>query len=67
MKPFQCFVAFLGDLFFIFLGQNMQKIFCCPALDLFGCLPPLFTCIPLWKTVRLPGKKLQNALNIHVQ
>ena len=32
----------------------MKKMFCCPALELFHCLP-------LWKTVRLHGKKLQNA------
>ena len=38
-----------------------KKIFCCPALELFHCLPPLFHCLPLWKTVRLHGKKLQNA------
>ena len=34
----------------------MKKIFYCPVLDLFHCLP-------LWKTVRLHGKKLQNATN----
>ena len=41
----------------------MKKIFCCPALELFHCLPPLFHCLPLWTTVRLHGKKLQNATN----
>ena len=56
----------------------MKKIFCCPALELFHCLPllktvlfvssrafslsnPLFHCLPLRTTVRLHGKKLQNA------
>ena len=48
----------------------MKKIFCCPVLELFHC-------VPLWKTVlfvssrvfslstpvRLHGKKLQNATN----
>ena len=33
-----------------------EKIFCCPALELFHCLP-------LWTTVRLHGKKIQNATN----
>ena len=32
----------------------MKKIFCCPDLELFHCLPH-------WTTVRLYGKKLQNA------
>ena len=41
----------------------MKKKFCCPALELFHCLPPLFHCQPLWTTVRLHGKKLQNAAN----
>ena len=35
----------------------MKKLFCCPALELFHCLP-------LWKTVRLHGKKLQNATKL---
>ena len=35
----------------------MKKLLCCPALELFSCLP-------LWKTVRLHGKKLQNATNV---
>ena len=26
-------------------------------------LPPLFHCLPLWTTVRLPGKKLQSSTN----
>ena len=42
----------------------MKKIFCCPALELFHCLPPLFRCLPLWTTVRLHGKKLQNATKL---
>ena len=36
-----------------------KKIFCCPALELFHCLP-------LWTTVRLHGKKLQNATKGYV-
>ena len=59
----RCFVAFLGDISTLKSGWNMKKIFCCPALELFHCLPPLFCCLPLWKTVRLHGKKLQNATN----
>ena len=31
------------------------------GLEFFHCLPPLFHCLPLWTTVRLHGKKLQNA------
>ena len=38
-------------------GQIMKKLFYCPALEIFSCLP-------LWKTVRLPGKKLQNATKL---
>ena len=56
-----CFVAFLGDVSTLNSGWNMKKLFCFPALQLFHCLPPLFHCLPLWKTVRLHGKKLQNA------
>ena len=36
----------------------MKKIFFCPTLELFHYLP-------LWKTVRLHGKKLQNATNLN--
>ena len=39
-----CFVAFLGDISTLKSGWNMKKLFCCPALELFHCLP-------LWKTV----------------
>jgi hypothetical protein len=39
-----CFVAFLGDISILKSGWNMKKLFCCPALELFHCLP-------LWKTV----------------
>ena len=39
-----CFVAFLGDICTLKSGWNMKKLFCCPALELFHCLP-------LWKTV----------------
>jgi hypothetical protein len=38
----------------------MKKLFCCPALELFHCLPQ-------WKTGRLHGKKLQNATNDIIQ
>jgi len=38
-----CFVAFLGNISLLKSGWNMKKIFCCPALELFHCLP-------LWKT-----------------
>ena len=51
-----CFVAFLGDISTLRSGWNMKQLFCCPALELFHCLH-------LWKTVRLHGKKLQNATN----
>ena len=53
-----CFVAFLGDISKLKSDWNMKKWFCCPALELFHCLP-------LWKTVRLHGKKLQNATNTY--
>ena len=33
------------------------------TLELFHCLLPLFCCLPLWTTVRLHVKKLQNATN----
>ena len=39
-----CFLAFLGDISTLKSGWNMKKKFCCPALELFHCLP-------LWKTV----------------
>lgn len=42
---------------------NIDNLFCCPALELFSCLPPLSSCPPLRKTVRLLRKKLQNATN----
>ena len=40
----ECFVAFLGDISTLKSGWNLKKLFCFPALELFGCLP-------LWKTV----------------
>ena len=43
------------------LNQNGKQC-CLSALELFHCLPPLFHYLPLW-TVRLHGKKLQNATN----
>ena len=44
--------VFLGNI----SGWKFKKIFFRPALELFHCLP-------LWTTVRLYGKKLQNATN----
>ena len=38
------------------MRPKYKKLFCCPALQLFNCLPPLFCCLPLWKIVRLPEK-----------
>ena len=46
-----------------FIVYPYGKQCCLSALELFHCLPPLFCCLPLWKTVRLHGKKLQNATN----
>ena len=40
----RCFFAFLGDISTLKSGWNMKKLFCCPALELFHCLP-------LWKTI----------------
>ena len=45
-------------------GQNMTELFCCPSLELFRCLPLLFSWLPYEKTVRLPGKMLQNTANV---
>ena len=59
------FCCIFGWYFYIKIRLKYEKIFWCPALELFHCLPPLFCCLPLWKTVRLHGKKLQNATNIH--
>ena len=39
-----CFVTFLGDISILKSGWNMKKIFFCPDLELFHCLP-------LWKTM----------------
>jgi hypothetical protein len=48
-------------------SQSMNKLFCCPAVELFVVYPykkqyccpalELFSCSPLWKTLRLPLKK----------
>ena len=57
--------SFLGNKKLSF-NQNVYlygKQCCLSALELFHCLPPLFCCLPQWKTVRLHGKKLQNATN----
>ena len=51
------FCCIFGWYFYVKSGWNMKKIFCCPALELFHWLP-------LWTTVRLHGKKLQNATNM---
>ena len=45
------------------MRPKYKELFCCPALQLFNCLPPLFCCLTLWKIVKLPEKKLQNATN----
>ena len=42
-----CFAAFLGDIFILKWGWIMKKIFCCPALELFHCLPSL-SCGQQW-------------------
>ena len=34
------------------------------ALELIHCIHPLFCCLLLWTTVRLHGKKLQNATKV---
>ena len=31
----------------------------------FSCLPPLFCCLPLWTTLRIPGNKPQNGRKIY--
>ena len=49
-----CSVAFLGDFLIMKWGQNMKKLFCCPALELFSFLPPLLCFLLRWKTVRVP-------------
>ena len=49
----------------IFLYENMKKIFCCPALELFHCLPPLFLSTPV-ENSEATWKKLQNATNYNV-
>ena len=38
-----------------------RKQYFCPALGVFSSLSPFFSCLAELKTVRLPGKKLQNA------
>ena len=49
------------QLYSFFIVYHYGKQCCLSALDFFHCLPPLFVCLPLWTTVRLHGKKLQNA------
>ena len=34
-----CFAAFWGDFLILKWGQNIKKLFCCPALDLFVVYP----------------------------
>ena len=41
-----CFVAFFGDISILKSGWNLKKLFCCPALELFHCLPPVFVVYP---------------------
>ena len=48
-----------------FIVYPYGKQCCLSALELFHCLLPLFHCLPLWTTVRLQGKKLQNATNLY--
>ena len=36
-----CLVAFLGDISILTSGWIVKESFCCPALELFHCLPPL--------------------------
>ena len=40
-----------------FIVYPYGKQCCLSALELFNCLPPLFSCLPYGKLVRLPGKK----------
>ena len=69
------FVAFLSNISILKSGWNMKKLLSCPALELFHCLPLWKTVLfvssrafwlPLWTTVRLHGKKLQNATKKHL-
>ena len=61
----QYFVAQRPESSPTFLVVNPYGKQCClSALELFCCLPPLFCCLPCIKTVRLHGKKLQNATNV---
>ena len=59
----------MKKIFFFFQLQSFFIVYpygkqcCLSALELFHCQPPLFCCLPLWKTVRLHRKKLQNATN----
>ena len=48
------FCCIFGWYLYIEIRLKYEKIFCCPALELFHFLP-------LWTTVRLHGKKLQNS------
>ena len=40
------FCCIFGWYFYIEIRLKYEKIFCCPALELFHCLPPLFHCLP---------------------
>ena len=57
------FCCIFGWYFYIEIRVNYETIILLSALDLLHCLPPLFCCLPLWKTVMLYGKKLWNATN----
>ena len=61
-----CFVAFLGDISILKSGWNMKKILCCPALELYHCLPPFFVVYPCGKPWGYMEKKLQNATNLFI-
>ena len=49
---------------FVFATMAGISIFCPKIMrPFFHCLPPLYCCLPLWKTVRLKGKKLHITTN----
>ena len=73
-----CFVAFFGWYFYIEIRLKYETIILLSSSRAFSfsipmensavcqlchCLLHLFCCLPMWKTMRLHGKKLQNATN----
>ena len=52
-------------IFYTEIRPKCEEIILLSSSRPFNCLPPCFSCIclTLWKTVRLPGKKLQNVTN----